>query len=256
MVSNQILADLVHMSRVLGEPEHDLVILAEGNTSVRTGETFWVKASGKSLKNIGENAFVEVNLGKVLHIFEEPLDDHGVRSALEASRVDPNQTLMPSIETFMHADLLSLPEVNYVCHTHPTVLNSLLVTSDCAALAQTRLFPDEVVLCGPATCLVPYADPGMPLSRAIRNAVRIYIERYEATPKVLWLLNHGLITLGKSSQEALSGTLMAVKAARILWGALCTGRELARLSPEDIARIHNRPDEHYRQKLLWESSRS
>jgi len=43
----QLLEELVEMSRKLGEPAADCVILGEGNTSARIDEeTFWVKASG------------------------------------------------------------------------------------------------------------------------------------------------------------------------------------------------------------------
>lgn len=253
MDSSAVLNDLVELSRQVGRPENDLVILAEGNTSARCGDRFWVKASGKRLHEIHVGGFVEVSLQPVLDLFDQQLEDAAVKQALQAARVDPDQPLMPSIETFMHADLLSLPEVEVVIHTHPTILNGLLTVQGAEEWASWRLFPDEVVLCGPATCWVPYADPGMPLSRAIRTSVRQFIAERGEVPKVLWLANHGLITLGRNGPEAWSATWMAVKAARILAGALATGRPPARLTDEEIDRIHTRPDEHYRQRLLWET---
>ncbi|RYF98699.1 MAG: hypothetical protein EON94_12660 [Caulobacteraceae bacterium] len=45
------------------------------------------------------------------------LDDTGVREILAASRADDGP-LMPSVETFMHAWLLTLPGVNVVGHCH------------------------------------------------------------------------------------------------------------------------------------------
>jgi len=45
-----ILQQLVTMSRHLGDPALDYVILAEGNSSAWTDEeTFWVKASGVNM---------------------------------------------------------------------------------------------------------------------------------------------------------------------------------------------------------------
>ena len=47
MSDSKILAQLIAMSRTLGDPANDYVILGEGNTSVQAdAESFWVKASG------------------------------------------------------------------------------------------------------------------------------------------------------------------------------------------------------------------
>ena len=45
---------------------------------------------------------------------------------------------------------------------------------------------------------------------------------------------------------------MAEKAARVWLGAILTGIPIQPMSPESISRIHTRPDEHYRQSLLWQ----
>ena len=43
-------AELVQLSRDLGQPQRKLVIIGEGNTSLRVDdETFWVKASGHQM---------------------------------------------------------------------------------------------------------------------------------------------------------------------------------------------------------------
>ncbi|AIE86340.1 class II aldolase/adducin family protein [Fimbriimonas ginsengisoli] len=247
-----MLDELVALSRVLGTREHDLAILAEGNASARVdAETFYVKASGFSMCGIGPDGFVLVRSRPILDAFDGPeLDDAGVRSLL-ATCTDSEKRL-PSVETFMHAYLLSLPDVHVVGHTHPTPLISLLSLEDAPQIASQRLFPDEVVLCGPESCYVPYADPGLPLALGIRTAVVEYAQRLGSLPKTIWLQNHGLIVLGKSTREVESGTLMAAKAARAWLGALSTGRPIHTMSADQVARIHNRPDEHYRQKLLWE----
>jgi rhamnose utilization protein RhaD (predicted bifunctional aldolase and dehydrogenase) len=158
---------------------------------------------------------------------------------------------MPSVETFMHAFLLGLPDVQVIAHTHPTPLLSLLSLEGVATIASQRLFPDEIVCCGPASCFVPYVDPGLPLAVAIQRSVTEFVEKRGEAPKTIWLENHGLIALGRNVKDAESATFMAVKAARVWLGALSSGRALKTLTPEQIDRIHTRPDEHYRQRLLW-----
>ncbi len=61
--------------------------------------------------------------------------------------------------------------------------------------------------------------------------------------------NHGFIALGATPKQVLDTTDMAIKAARILVGTYALGGPCF-LAPKDVARIHDRPDEHYRQKLL------
>ncbi|MGH3658109.1 MAG: class II aldolase/adducin family protein, partial [Micromonosporaceae bacterium] len=56
------IGQLVELSRTLGRPERDLVVLAEGNTSVRTtGNRMLVKASGSVMAAAGPGDFVEVD---------------------------------------------------------------------------------------------------------------------------------------------------------------------------------------------------
>ena len=66
---------------------------------------------------------------------------------------------------------------------------------------------------------------------------------------MILIQNHGLIVLGKSPQQVLDVTAMAVKTARILLGACAAGGPHF-LSERDVARIHTRPDELYRRQQL------
>lgn len=245
-----LIEDLVWLSRSLGDPSHDLAILAEGNASAREGDSFWVKASGFNLATLGSEGLVEVSYQSALQCLGRPsMTDAEVRSALKSILIE-DTSLMPSVETFMHAWLLSLPGVQFVAHTHPTPLLSLVSSKRASTLAKQRLFPDEIVCCGPETVFVPYTDPGLPLAQAIKASVEEFISRREETPKTIWLENHGLIALGQTAREALSATLMSIKAARVWLNGLASGLELKPLTAEQISRIHTRPDEHYRQQLL------
>lgn len=250
MPDPSVVEELLWLSRKLGDPMHDLAILAEGNASARDGDSFWVKASGYKLADLDESGLVAIDFRECYRLLaKDRLTDAEVRDALKSVTIAPKH-LMPSVETFMHTFLLSLPGVVYVGHTHPTPLLSLLSTTKAKELAGQRLFPDEIVCCGPEAVFVPYTDPGLPLAKAIASAVEEFIHRREEAPKTIWLENHGLIALGETAHEVLSATLMSVKAARVRLNALSSGLEIKPLTADQIDRIHTRPDEHYRQELL------
>ena len=80
-----------------------------------------------------------------------------------------------------------------------------------AEFAQRRIFPDEIVCCGPESVLVPYTDPGVVLARKICRHVTAMLERTGLVPRLILLENHGLIALGATPQAVLAATLMTVK---------------------------------------------
>lgn len=251
MPTNETLAQLVAMSRALGEPGNDYVILGEGNTSARAGQdSFWVKASGAELPTIGPEGFVQVSFEGVQQMLEGPdLTDEETRRSLQAAKVDANAAGHPSVETVLHALCLQLPGVNFVGHTHPTAINIITCSQELEAAVAGRLFPDEIVICGPATVVVPYTDPGLPLAREVQRRVDAYLDAYGEVPKTILLQNHGFIALGNSPRQVLSITAMAVKAARVLVGTYALGGPRF-MTPQAVGRIHTRPDEHYRQRAL------
>ena len=126
-----VLDQLVSLSLDLAKPENDYVILGEGNTSARIDdETFFVKASGTYMSAAGRKTFVEVRADRVLSMLEsDGLDDDAVKNQLSAAVVDGSKQ-RPSVETVLHAFCLSLPDVNFVGHTHPTAVNAILCSKD------------------------------------------------------------------------------------------------------------------------------
>lgn len=256
MTQTSVPQDLVSLSRLLGDPGHDLAMLGEGNTSCLGQEegTFWVKASGCQLGTIDAGGFVLMRSEPLMQALTGPaLTDQEVKGLLTAARVDQGQPLMPSVESFMHAALLGLPEVRVVGHVHPTALLSLLCLEGAEEIAGQRLFPDEIVCCGPATCWVPYTDPGLPLALAIMSATQAYIQKWGRNPKIWWLGNHGLIAVGANTKEVESAILMGAKSARVWLGAVQSGCSITVLTLDQVERIAGRPDEHYRQKMLWKN---
>jgi len=258
---NETLKQLVKMSLHLGDPVNDYVILGEGNTSaLNTDGTFWVKASGHQLPSIDESGFVRVSLERALAILKEDgLSDSEIKSRLMDARVDPetgrwpgpaNET-RPSTETVFHALALSIDGVNFVGHTHATAVNALMCSSAFPEAFNGRLFPDEIVICGPAPVLVPYTDPGIPLASEIGRRIDQYIETYAERPRVILMQNHGVVALGRTAEQVENIMAMMVKTARVLLGAYSVGGPHF-LSQANVDRIHSRPDEAYRRKLLGE----
>jgi rhamnose utilization protein RhaD (predicted bifunctional aldolase and dehydrogenase) len=252
MQPNNPLSQLVTMTRNLGDPALDYAILGEGNTAARAGAgTFWVKASGAKMRAIEASGFVEVAFERVLALLkEEAPGDAQVRAGLEAAKVDPAVKARPSVETVLHALALQVEGVQFVGHTHPTVVNAILCSQKAEEAIAGRLFPDEIVTCGVSPVYVPYTDPGLPLARRVRDLVAQHLDARGEPPKVILMQNHGLIALGRSAQEVENITAMVVKAARVLLGTYALGGPHF-LSPSDVARIHTRPDEAYRRKE-WE----
>ena len=247
---NGVLQELVAMSQELGRPEHQYVILGEGNTSARVdGGSFWVKASGYSLAGIEPRGFVRLSFQPLLEALERPaLSDDDVSRVLQEATLEP-EGLRPSVESFLHAVALAEGEACFVAHTHPTAVNRVLCSIRARELVQGRLFPDEVVSCGCASLYLEYEDPGFALARQFRQGLAAYRQENGVSPKVVLIENHGLIALGSTVREVLATTAMAVKAFEILWGAAVLGGP--RYLPEqEVKRINSRLDEHYRRGLL------
>jgi rhamnose utilization protein RhaD (predicted bifunctional aldolase and dehydrogenase) len=245
---SDIVADLLSVSHEFGH--RGLVILGEGNVSARLDDsTFLVKASGTSLGTLVEENLTECRFDRLLSFFDgKPVSDTEVEAALLESRVDAG-ALKPSVETFFHAFLLSLPNIQFVGHTHPIVVNQILCSSHARMFSRQRQCPDEVVCCSPVSLLIPYVDPGLALAKRIRDELTSFQVQNGKLPRVILLENHGVITLGPSVQAVRAAMLMTVKAAEIYLGAQLLGG-IRHLPEIEVTRIEGRQDEEYRRKML------
>jgi rhamnose utilization protein RhaD (predicted bifunctional aldolase and dehydrogenase) len=243
-------ASLLKLSHELGAEHRDLAILGEGNTSARLeGGRFLVKASGCCLGTLAPEDLVECHAAPLLELLDQSdATDADVDRAVMGCRVDTTAR-RPSVEALFHAYFLSLPNVAFVGHTHPTAVNAVLCSPRSRDYAQKRTFPDEIVCCGAASVLVPYTDPGLWLGQEIRKQTEAFMRQHETVPRVVLLENHGVITLGASPEAVKAAMFMAVKAARIFVGAAALGGPVF-LSDATIDRIGGRKDEHYRQAAL------
>ena len=249
MDERRVLDQLVSISRELGKPENDCVILGEGNTSAKIDDDyFFVKASGRYLANAEPDSVVKVRLKDAVALLDRgDLTDEEIKDALFAVCADPANKLRPSIETTFHSFLLSLPDVNFVGHTHATAVNSLLCSVNAEEVIKGRIFPDEIVYCGIEPIYIEYKDPGMQLGWSIRERCYKYIDEHKCNPKVILIQNHGVVAIGQNAHEVEAITAMVCKTCRVLAGATVFGG-VHYMSKENVERIHTRPDEHCRKE--------
>ncbi|MDQ1752679.1 MAG: hypothetical protein QOE71_3735 [Pseudonocardiales bacterium] len=240
---------IISLSRTLGAPGRDLVILAEGNTSVRTGaDRMLVKASGAHLATAGPDDFVEVGLAEMVALLDNPdTDQQSIADVF--NRVGVATGRRPSVEAMLHAICLQEGGASVVGHTHPVPVNALLCSEHAETLASVIVYPEQIVILGRKAMLIPYVDPGLLLARLVRDRLRQHIAAEGAPPKVIYLANHGMFALGATTAEVLRITEMAVKVSRIMQAGLAVGA-LSPLTDHDSDRIDEREDEQHRRAVL------
>ena len=248
--SNPLIAELLRLSHDVGREDRRMAILGEGNTSIRLdSDTFAVKASGSNLGALTESGIAVCRFDRLLPLLDrQRMADEEIDQALMDARVNPEDK-KPSVEAIFHAWLLTLPGVNAVGHCHALAVSRILCSPRAETFARRRTFPDEVVCCGPESVLVPYLDPGLVIAQAVRTETLEFIRRTGRQPRVILLKSHGIIAIGPNATAVMATLLMAEKAAEIHFGAALLGGPDF-MSPEQVARIADRPDEHYRQKML------
>jgi len=247
---DKILENLINLSHQLADPELDLAILGEGNTSASCEDgTFWVKASGSQLSTIDQQGFSRVHAEPVLQLLDnEDADDSDVAKGLKEALTDERMN-KPSVETFLHALCLYEAGANWVGHTHPVSVMSILCSIQGAEPFKRHIFPDVIVVCGIEPAVVPYVDPGLPLARAVHDELRRYLDANGAAPKLMLMQNHGMVALGKKDRDVINISLMADKWAHTLLGTFTAGGPRY-LSQEECERIETRPDEEHRRRKI------
>lgn len=241
---------LIKLSHECGREDRGMAILGEGNTSCKLSDkTFLVKGSGTCLTTLRAEDVVECRFAALLPMLEKKsMTDAEIDQAFFDSRVDP-KAKKPSVEALVHAYLLSLPDIEFVGHTHAIAVNQILCSTRAREFAEKRLFPDDIVCCGVASVYLEYTDPGLVLAQEIRRQTEAFIKKYQRQPRVILLGSHGIITLGRTPEAVMSAMLMAEKSAKIWVGAASVGGPVF-LSEANVQRIAGRPDEHYRQRAL------
>lgn len=140
-----------------------------GNTSIKLDGVLWIKASGRWMADSLRNDILI------------PLKLAGVHADCLQREVDPADFYPgASLETAMHA---ALPH-RVVLHVHCVNTIAWAVRSDAFVQLQDRLN-------GLSWRWVPYVESGLPLSRAVRNALSV------GDADIFVLGNHGLVIAGE-----------------------------------------------------------
>ena len=182
---------LVEVSREYGSDEQ-YVIAGGGNTSFKTADKLWVKASGHALATITEDGFAILDrallnpMGDKEYSSDTTLREEQVKNDLAAACLTKGRR--PSVETSLHNCI----ECAYVVHLHPTLVNGLMCSKDAAAKC-AELFPDALY--------IPYTDPGYTLFKKVYDKIKEYRKERGAEPEVIFLQNHGIFVGGKTTED-------------------------------------------------------
>jgi rhamnose utilization protein RhaD (predicted bifunctional aldolase and dehydrogenase)/NAD(P)-dependent dehydrogenase (short-subunit alcohol dehydrogenase family) len=202
------LDQLVKLSHYYGL-DVEFVIAGGGNTSVKTGDRLFVKASGTSLADIMPDGFVELSRSALDELLAADLGADPVvreerfKHAILAARVDPGRGQRPSVECVLHG----LFPARFVVHTHSTSVNWLACARDGGEAART-LFGDEVLW-------IPYVDPGYVLARSVNEALTAHRSvTGRERPRALLMQNHGIIVGGDTPDEVRDNTDFVVGTVR------------------------------------------
>lgn len=191
----ELLQELVDLSHHYGAGT-DWVIGGGGNTSIKSADHMWVKASGTTLAAIEPEQFVQMERSKLDAIWGKRYPQDSARREAQAlqdlldARSQPQATIRPSVETLMHA----LFPHRLVVHTHPTLINGLTCAQE-GERACAELFGDRAVW-------IPTIEPGYTLANQIATLVTRWRERHDgAWPQVLIMQNHGITVAAETTAE-------------------------------------------------------
>jgi L-ribulose-5-phosphate 4-epimerase len=190
-------------------PKNNLVAWTGGNLSARDPQTGLVviKPSGVRYEHLSPGNMVILDLqGKIIE-----------------------GSLKPSSDTASHLYIYRhRPDINGVVHTHSPYATSFAANGKPIPAILTAI-ADEFG--GPIPCGRFALIGGDQIGQVV-------IESIGQSPAVL-LKNHGVFTIGKTAEDALKAAVMVEDAARAVWLALQIGQP-EEISPEDIARLHER----------------
>jgi rhamnose utilization protein RhaD (predicted bifunctional aldolase and dehydrogenase) len=241
--------ELIALTRTLGEPAKDLVILAEGNTSQRLDDgRIAVKASGAYMAAATRDDFVIAEIQPLIDLIDDPAStQEDLTTLLDAGEHDGARR-RGSIETLVHAAVQSVHPTPWVAHTHPTALLGLLASVHAETAFAEWAYSDEAIVIG-IPLFVPYAAPGIALGRIFLERLRAYAAEKGELPSVVLLGNHGMVAIGGSAEAVEAITLMTVKGARARVQALSIGG-VQGLGSDAVEHYFERTDMAERRKKL------
>jgi len=188
------IAELIEVSQFYGK-QKDYTLGGGGNTSYKDDNHLYVKASGHSLATITEDGFAVLDRSKLQAMIhktysEDPhTREYEVKEDLMASRIDPESSLRPSVETSLHEAI----NYAYVVHMHPHMINGLLCSKNAESTTR-ELFGDKGIY-------VSYTDPGMILFKKVLKLIDEYRKSHSSDPNYIFLQNHGVFVNADSVEK-------------------------------------------------------
>ena len=182
---------LIEVSRRYGADSR-FVIAGGGNTSFKTADRLWVKASGHALATIDEDGFAVLDraklnpMGTKAYSADTAEREAQVKDDLAAACITKDRR--PSVETSMHNAI----SYAFVVHLHPTAVNALMCSVQAEAKCK-ELFPDALY--------IPYCDPGYTLFKKVYDEIQAYKAARGSEPQVIFLQNHGIFVAADTVAE-------------------------------------------------------
>ena len=160
-----------------------LTVGASGNLSVRCGNSIYIKSSGAFFESAAESDFIKLNL-----------KNPSIKSLKKR----------PSCEYKLHiACYKKRPDIRFIFHTHPIISTTLYS----AGIKDKPLTMEFDLYIGSSIKIVDFAPPGSAMlankvARKAKNSDSIIIKK------------HGLVTFGKTAQEAYLRALIIEREAK------------------------------------------
>jgi rhamnose utilization protein RhaD (predicted bifunctional aldolase and dehydrogenase)/NAD(P)-dependent dehydrogenase (short-subunit alcohol dehydrogenase family) len=187
-----MIEELIEISHYYGK-ESRYVIAGGGNTSYKSADKLWVKASGFSLATIGEEGFAVLDREKLKVISEKTYPqetsarEEAVKNDLSAACITKDRR--PSVETSMHNAI----GFSYVVHLHPTAINGIMCSQQVAQVVGD--------LFGENSIYIPYVDPGYILFKEVERQINIFKSTRGYEPHIILLQNHGIFVGADTTAE-------------------------------------------------------
>jgi L-fuculose-phosphate aldolase len=155
---------------------------------------------------------------------------------LDASGNKLGGTGKPSSETLMHLYVYkNRPEINACCHAHPPYSTALSIVGK---TLPSNVLPEVIIAVGDIP-LTEYAPPGT-------EAVPKSLEKFISTNDGFLLRNHGVLTIGRTMEEAYNRMETVEHYAKIIYIANNAG-EISSLDVDEVRRLEKIRDSYRRE---------
>lgn len=176
---------IVALSRYYGS-DPEFLLAGGGNTSMKTEDSLYIKASGISLADIGRDGFVEVVRDRARDMLarsysQDPLErEEQLKNDMLKARRNQETEARPSVETMFHEQI----RYKFAVHTHPSLINGLTCGKKGKSIAD-ELFGDDALW-------ISYA-PGYELAKKVQRGLAQYRKAHkDREPTMILLQNHGV----------------------------------------------------------------